>query len=245
MSDKDLQRYRHYESMIKKARKTGIGEKPPSCAKCQYYQPDFKYRKCLYARCPYQRDTEIFRKRPLKKDKIPGYLDYFYGLEADAYSFIRVPKLLINLPIYKDLTSDDKLLYGILLDRMSLSAKNRWMDDDGRVYIIFTIEDVMEALNCAQHKAVKLMNNLETKAHLIERKRQGQGKPSLIYVKKFVPMSNAQFLNCQNRNSGIAESTIQELPKPQCNNTESNNTEYSDTDLFFSQIRRDENESLL
>ena len=145
-----------------------------------------------------------------------------------------MPKLLINLPIYKDLTSDDKLLYGILLDRMSLSAKNRWMDDDGRVYIIFTIEDVMEALNCAQHKAVKLMNNLETKAHLIERKRQGQGKPSLIYVKKFVPMSNAQFLNCQNRKSGIAESTIQELPKPQCNNTESNNTEYSDTDLFFS-----------
>ena len=56
MSDKDLQRYRHYES----------------CAKCQYYQPDFKYRKCLYARCPYQRDAEIFRKRPLKKDKIPG-----------------------------------------------------------------------------------------------------------------------------------------------------------------------------
>ena len=168
------------------------------------------------------------------------YLDYFYGLEADAYSFIRVPKLLINLPIYKDLTSDDKLLYGILLDRMSLSAKNRWMDDDGRVYIIFTIEDVMEALNCAQHKAVKLMNNLETKAHLIERKRQGQGKPSLIYVKKFVPMSNAQFLNCQNRNSGIAESTIQELPKPQCNNTESNNTEYSDTDLFSSADGRSE-----
>ena len=141
------------------------------------------------------------------------YLDYFYGLEADAYSFIRVPKLLINLPIYKDLTSDDKLLYGILLDRMSLSAKNRWMDDDGRVYIIYTIEDVMEVLNCAQHKAVKLMNNLETKAHLIERKRQGQGKPSLIF---------------------------QELPKPQCNNTESNNTEYSDTDLFFSADSRSE-----
>lgn len=57
--------------MIKKARKAGIGEKPLSCAKCQYYQPDFKYRKCLYSRCPYQRDTDIFRKRPLKKDKIP------------------------------------------------------------------------------------------------------------------------------------------------------------------------------
>ena len=117
---------------------------------------------------------------------------------------------------------------------MSLSAKNRWMDEEGRVYIIFTIEDVMDSLNCAQHKAVKLMNNLENKAHLIERKRQGQGKPSLIYVKKFIPISNAQFLNCQNRNSGIAESTIQELSKPQCNNTESKNTDYSDTDLFFS-----------
>ena len=143
------------------------------------------------------------------------YLDYFYGLEADAYSFIRVPKLLINLPIYKDLTSDDKLLYGILLDRMSLSAKNRWMDDDGRVYIIFTIEDVMEALNCAQHKAVKLMNNLETKAHLIERKRQGQGKPSLIYVKKFVPMSmellKAQFKSCRNRNVIILNPIIQNI----------------------------------
>ena len=140
------------------------------------------------------------------------YLDYFYGLEADAYSFIRVPKLLINLPIYKDLTSDDKLLYGILLDRMSLSAKNRWMDDDGRVYIIFTIEDVMEALNCAQHKAVKLMNNLETKAHLIERKRQGQGKPSLIYVKKFVlELLKAQFKSCRNRNVIILNPIIQNI----------------------------------
>ena len=117
------------------------------------------------------------------------YLDYFYGLEADAYSFIRVPKLLINLPIYKDLTSDDKLLYGILLDRMSLSAKNRWMDDDGRVYIIFTIEDVMEALNCAQHKAVKLMNNLETILELLK----------------------AQFKSCRNRNVIILNPIIQNI----------------------------------
>ena len=72
MSDKDLQRYRHYESMIKKERKTGIGEKPPSCAKCQYYQPDFKYRKCLFATCPYGKpEKEYFRQKPLPKDKFP------------------------------------------------------------------------------------------------------------------------------------------------------------------------------
>ena len=76
-------------------------------------------------------------------------LDYYYGLEAEEFSFIRVPKLLITLPIYKCLTSDDKLLYGILLDRMGLSVKNRWIDGEGRVYIIFTIGDVMNSLNCA------------------------------------------------------------------------------------------------
>ena len=71
MSEKEMQRVRHYEALMKKSRKTAGGEKPPSCAKCQYYQPDFKFRKCLHARCPYGRDTEVFRKRPLKKDKIP------------------------------------------------------------------------------------------------------------------------------------------------------------------------------
>ena len=72
MSEKEMQRFRHYEALMKKSRKAAGGEKPPSCAKCQYYQPDFKFRKCLYARCPYGRDAEVFRKRPLKKDKIPG-----------------------------------------------------------------------------------------------------------------------------------------------------------------------------
>ena len=168
-------------------------------------------------------------------------LDYYYGLEAEGFSFIRVPKLLITLPIYKCLTSDDKLLYGILLDRMGLSVKNRWIDGEGRVYIIFTIEDVMNSLNCAEHKAVKMMSNLENKAHLIERKRQGQGKPSIIYVKKFVPNRNAQFLNCQNDNSKVAESAIQDLSKAQCNNTEDNNTEYSISFLFSSpEVRKEE-----
>ena len=72
MSEKEMQRFRHYEALMKKSRKTAGGEKPPSCAKCQYYQPDFKFRECLHARCPYGRDAEVFRKRPLKKDKIPG-----------------------------------------------------------------------------------------------------------------------------------------------------------------------------
>ena len=73
MSEKDLQRFRHYEKLIKESQKaTDPGKKPSSCEKCMYHQPDFKYRKCLYTWCPYKRETEIFWKRPLKKDKIPG-----------------------------------------------------------------------------------------------------------------------------------------------------------------------------
>ena len=65
------------------------------------------------------------------------------------------------------------MLYGILLDRMSLSAKNGWIDKNGRVYIIFTIDEAKMALNCAEQKAIKLLSELEKKAGLIERKRQG------------------------------------------------------------------------
>ncbi len=70
MSDKDLQRFRHYEALIRKSKQDGTEKKPVSCAKCVYYQPDFKYRKCLYARCPYQKVADVFRKQPLKKDRI-------------------------------------------------------------------------------------------------------------------------------------------------------------------------------
>ena len=76
------------------------------------------------------------------------------------------------------------MLYGILLDRRGLSAKNGWLDEQNRVFIIFTIEDVKRALCCADNKATKLLRELE-KFGLIERKRRGQGKPCLVYVKNF------------------------------------------------------------
>ena len=75
------------------------------------------------------------------------------------------------------------------LDRMSLSVKNHWLDEQSRVYIIFTTEEIMEALSCANQKACRLMLELEKDAGLIERKRQGLGKPSLIYVKNFAVSS--------------------------------------------------------
>ena len=115
--------------------------------------------------------------------------DYFYGAEAEQFSFYRIPKVLFTDPQFKPLSTDAKVLYGILLDRMSLSVKNHWLDEQSRVYIIFTTEEIMEALSCANQKACRLMLELEKDAGLIERKRQGLGKPSLIYVKNFAVSS--------------------------------------------------------
>ena len=103
--------------------------------------------------------------------------DYFYGAQAEQFSFIRIPSVLFRKEEFKNISPEAKVLYGILLKRMDLSAKNGWFDDQGRVYIIFTQEEIMETLNCGNQKAVKLMDELEGKIGLIERKRQGLGKP--------------------------------------------------------------------
>lgn len=163
--------------------------------------------------------------------------DYFYGEQAEQFAFYRIPKVLFSKDKFWSVSADAKLLYGILLDRMNLSAKNGWLDEAGRVYIIFTIEEIKESLGCAEKKAVKLLDELEKKAELIERKRQGLGKPNLIYVKNFISGSvERQFLNCQNDNSAIFQNTIQDLSKVQSNNTDIKNTDLSDTNSIFPSV---------
>ena len=116
----------------------------------------------------------------------------FYGAQAEQFSFYRIPKALFTEPNFRELSTDAKVLYGILLDRMSLSLKNQWLDAQNKVYIIFTVEEIMDALNCANQKATRLMVELEMQAGLIERKRQGLGRPNLIYVKNFAATINSK-----------------------------------------------------
>lgn len=166
--------------------------------------------------------------------------DYFYGAESEQFSFYRIPKVLFTEERFKSVSAEAKVLYGLLLDRMSLSAKNGWQDKENRVYIIFTIEDIMEAMGCADQKAGKLLYELESKCKLIERKRQGLGKPNLIYVKNFVTPSESRFLNRENHDSGEVKITDQEPLKSRSNNTEKNNTDFNDTDSFpFTSFRED------
>ena len=164
--------------------------------------------------------------------------DYFYGPEGEQFSFIRVPKIFFENDAYKSMSADAKILYGFLLDRVSVSLKNGWKDDQNRVFIICTIEEIMEKLGCGNKKAIQLLSELEDKIGLIEKKRQGQGKPNLIYVKNFIrTVDNSgqrHFLTCQNDTSGSVEITSLEVSKGHGNKTDIINTEYSDTDSFYS-----------
>ena len=139
--------------------------------------------------------------------------EYFYNDDSEQYSFYRIPKLLFTEEYFSSLSCEAKVLYGLMLDRMSLSLKNKWFDEQNRAYIIFTIEDVMELLNCKSQKAVKTMKELDAEEGigLIEKIRQGFGKPNIIYVKNFMikeaeeqqkqNQQNEQAKNCENQNS--------------------------------------------
>lgn len=160
--------------------------------------------------------------------------DYFYKEQSDQYAFYRIPKALIVENYFENMSTDAKLLYGLLLDRVSLSASSGWIDEQGRVYIIYTIRSIMRDLHCASKKAVKLLQELE-RYGVVEKITRGQGKPSLIYVKNFSTLlSKGQFQDCQKENPRIVESTTLELSKAQCNKTNINNTNINNTNPILS-----------
>ena len=178
-------------------------------------------------------------------------LSYFYGKEADQFSFYKIPKLLFTEEYFKKISVEAKVLYGLMLDRMSLSMKNQWMDDEGRAYIYYSLEDIMEALGCSNKKAISIMKELDTDAGigLIEKKRQGQGKPTMIYLKQFMiqdvqkcnnytsgeksvisEVKNLHVLKCKNAMSRSEEITHPEVKKLHTNKNNINNTELSNTE---------------
>lgn len=186
--------------------------------------------------------------------------DYFTPGEAEQYAFYRVPKLLITGEQFRTLSMEAKLLYGILLDRVSLSLRNGWVDEQNHVYIIYTIEQIMQEMNCSNKKAVTMLAELEKKVALIEKKRQGLGKPNLIYVKNFFTanqpdceyeqqkimpivdnseteapeMSNVHPQKCKNDTSGSVEATFAEMSEVHGIKTNINNTDFSDTNPISS-----------
>ena len=138
--------------------------------------------------------------------------DYFYGNEAEQFTFYRIPKILITSQFFKKVSDSAKLLYGLMLDRMSLSIRNGWLDDDNRAYIFFTTNDVMEQMCCGTEKATKMLAELDSEKGigLIERVKQGQGRPAIIYLKKFYDIEDkdttSQSSTSKNENQAFEES---------------------------------------
>ena len=177
--------------------------------------------------------------------------DYYYGIEAEQFSFYRVPRLLIKDERFKELSSDAKLLYGLMLDRMSLSMKNGWVDAENRAYIHYTIDNIMEDLGCGREKSIKVLAELDGKKGigLIEKKRQGLGKPDIIYVKNFATLedkmevespSNADistevrksnFKKSDNRTSGNSEIELPEVVKSNLKKFENQTSAISENGL--------------
>ncbi|MBR6802116.1 MAG: replication initiator protein A [Eubacteriaceae bacterium] len=151
----------------------------------------------------------------------------FYKAEDSlTFSFFRIPKALITNPKYKDLSYGAKFLYGLIFERMGLSVKNRWYDEDGNVFVYYTVDEVMQSMCCANKKAIAFLRELE-KYDLILRKRQGLGKPSRIYIKRF----EVHFLKCENDTSGDAETTLQEVSESHGNKTDMSKTDKNKTNL--------------
>lgn len=181
--------------------------------------------------------------------------DFFYGRELEQFSFIRIPKLLFTDKEFSKLSNDAKLLYSLMLDRMSLSKQNSWLDEGNKVFIIFTVEEAAEMLNCGTEKVTKLFSELDDKKGigLITRQRRGLGKPSVIYLHKFTGEENGNDTSegtdptdriSENQENGKTKistpeyplsvnrnSEIHECGKSKCNNTDFNKTDMNKTDF--------------
>lgn len=168
--------------------------------------------------------------------------DYFYGAQADQYSFYRIPKVLFTNECFRTLSCEAKVLYGLMLDRIGLSIKNRWIDDENRVYIIYTIEEIMKHLNCGNKKAVGLVAELDSKKGigLIEKKRLGLGKANIIYVKNFtlIGEQSSSQQEITEEKQGVNPGHIQK-----CQNDTSENVPSTHLEMFGEECQKCQNDT--
>ena len=178
--------------------------------------------------------------------------DYYYGVEAEQFTFVRVPKVLFtDKEHFGGLSNEAKLLYGLLLERMSLSRKNNWIDKHNRVYIIFPVEEIEETLDAGHEKALNLLKELDDQSGigLVKKKRRGLGLPSILYVKNFIVKGeqNADRVpTSRSTENGIqevgktdfkkSENQTSENPKNrllEVRNSDSNNIDINNTDMSY------------
>ena len=168
--------------------------------------------------------------------------DYFYGEQPKQFQFYKLPKILLLSEDLKEISMDAKVLYSLMLARAALSFENGWLDEAGRVYIYFTVDEICRVIKCANQKATKLLKELEG-CGLICREKVGFNKPNRIYVMNFASeMWNSHVQRCENHDTGHVKIMIPESWKSHPNKTDINKTERNNTNLILSdQIRSDAN----
>ena len=167
---------------------------------------------------------------------------YFYGDQSESYSFYRFPKQLLVGEQFKRLSMDARVLYGLMLDRMGLSAKNGWRDEQGRVYIYYTVAEIQEDFNCGHDRVLRMLSELDSEKGigLIERRKQGQGKPTIIYVKQFtqtelppLPSSPDQCADSRLRETRSLENgkiEVQTSEKPKSRHRENRSADFGEAE---------------
>ena len=158
--------------------------------------------------------------------------DYFYNEQSESYSFYRTPKVFFTDDRFRCLSSDAKILYGILLDRVSLSARNKWIDEQGRIFVYMTISSIEKSIGRCHQKSCKLLDELE-RIGLIERVKQGQGKPTRIYVKNFIVVCGSYSKKYEKHTQGSMSDIPLEVCESSSNNTEINNTEQLSMEILY------------
>ncbi|MBO6241425.1 MAG: replication initiator protein A [Butyrivibrio sp.] len=167
--------------------------------------------------------------------------DYFYKEQSESYTFYKIPKVLFTEEPFQKMSTDARVLYGLLLERTSLSRENGWFDENGRIFVYYTIKAVKASMGCANDKAVGLLKELE-RIGLIEKRKQGLCKPTIIYVKDFMGFRKTERRNSDNQNSGVPKIRILDDRKAESNNTENNNTDFNKTNLILSGLDVDKDE---
>lgn len=126
--------------------------------------------------------------------------------------YYQIPQELFDNSLYKDiLNSDSKILYAFIIDSLTLSQKNNWIDSENNIYLIFTRQEVKNKLGLSEKTVIKAFKQL-AEARLIFEKRQGLGKPNLIYVGKIqheeiAEQKNLLLQNCKNYSSRTGKFT--------------------------------------
>ena len=191
------------------------------------------------------RKTIVFFFANFKRGGEAMDFDYFYNREAERFNFLKVPEILVDGEEFKGLSAEAIILYSMLLKRTGISFKNNWIDKENRVFIYFTVEEIMRRRNISKPTAIKTLDELDSKKGigLIERVRLGLGKPNIIYVKDFMSVFQAKgndFQKSKNFTSEVKdvdlrskENELQEVKNVNSNYIENNKSKYSKREYSF------------